>query len=44
MDRVVDQQSWLDDLEQCQPPVSVGDREEANMKVLACLARPDRRR
>src|SRR6185437_6960470 len=36
MDRVVDERSWLKDLGQCQPPVRVGDRDEANMKVLAC--------
>jgi hypothetical protein len=35
MDRVVDQWSWLEDLGQRQPPVRVGDRDEANMKVLA---------
>src|ERR1700761_1748463 len=39
--RIVDQWSWLEDLGQRQPPVRVGDRDEANMKVLACLARPD---
>ena len=38
MDWVVDQWSWLEDLGQRQPPVRVGDRDEANMKVLACAA------
>jgi hypothetical protein len=36
MGRVVDRWSWLEDLGQRQPPVRVGDRDEANMKVRAC--------
>jgi DNA-binding MarR family transcriptional regulator len=39
MDRVVDQWSWQQDLEQGQPPVRVGDRDEANMKVLAATGK-----
>jgi hypothetical protein len=35
MGRVVDQGGWLEDLEQRQPPIRVGDRDEANMKGLA---------